>query len=78
MLNNADLYGLRKEMVARMWAWWRLYYGTNGGETADKATAYRLWSLRQGAREAQYAVLEANNAAGEQRVQGSSRERGET
>ena len=56
---DAELYSLRKAMVATMWAWWRLYYGTNGGETADSATAYRLWALRQTTREARYAVLEA-------------------
>jgi len=56
---DGELYSLRKAMVAAMWAWWRLYRATNGGETADTATAYRLWALRQAAREAKYAVLEA-------------------
>ncbi len=59
MATDVELYELRKAMIAAMWAWWRLYRATNGGETADTATAYRLWALRQAAREAKYAVLEA-------------------
>jgi len=62
MATNAELYRLRKAMVASHWAWRRLYYETKGGETADNATAYRLWALRQDAREARYAVLEAKRA----------------
>lgn len=63
MATDAELYGLRKAMVGKMWTWWRLYHATNGGETADKATAYRLWALRQEAREARYAVLDARGQA---------------
>ena len=59
MATDVELYALRKAMVGKMWTWWQLYHATNGGETADKATAYRLWALRQAAREARYAVLEA-------------------
>lgn len=59
MTTESELYALRKALVASHWAWWRLYYATNGGETADGPTAYRLWALRQAAREAHYAVLEA-------------------
>ena len=47
MATDAGLYSLRKAMVGKMWAWWRLYYATDGGETADSATAYRLWALAE-------------------------------
>ena len=63
MATDVELYALRKAMVGKMWTWWQLYHATNGGETADKATAYRLWALRQAAREARYAVLEARWSA---------------
>jgi len=62
MGTEAELYRLRKALVASHWAWWRLYYATNGGETTDGPTAYRLWALRQVDREARYAVLEAKRA----------------
>lgn len=65
MATDAELYELRKTMVGKMWAWRRLYYGTNGGETADRPTAFRLWALRQAAREARYVVLEAREGRDE-------------
>ena len=65
MASDVELYALRKAMVAKLWSWWQLYCATNGGETADKATAYRLWALRQNAREARYVVLEAREGRDE-------------
>ena len=65
MATDVELYELREAMIAAMWAWWRLYRATNGGETADRPTAFRLWALRQAAREARYVVLEAREGRDE-------------